>query len=214
MASLGAFTPLGVKIRSAGSFGPCLCISRDDYLVCGGHGAARTSVVEDMVFAELVRRRGLPVTSLGGKGTISFRMYPNGFRDLVMGWSRTLAAGAGGTPILPRALTSAWLTGATSAIIVLALGVAALAGSGLDPRGSSSFCFGLAAVGLYLVYAVQAWWMMRRIGSFGPLSALFFPVPLAFFHGVFARSVWLERVRGTVNWRGRQVDVLSDRRGR
>lgn len=47
--------------------------------------------------------------------------------------------------------------------------------------------------------------MLRRIGSFGPVTALAFPLPLAFFHAVFAKSVWLAKVRGSVTWRGRRA---------
>ena len=39
----------------------------------------------------------------------------------------------------------------------------------------------------YVLYAAQLYWMLRRIGSFGPLTAIAFPIPLAFFHVVFFR---------------------------
>ena len=67
--------------------------------------------------------------------------------------------------------------------------------------------FGATAAGLYALYAAQLWWMFRRIGNFGPVTALLFPFPLAFFHAVFARSVWLVKVRGSVTWRGRQIKL-------
>jgi hypothetical protein len=40
----------------------------------------------------------------------------------------------------------------------------------------------------YAMYAAQLYWMLRTIGSFGPLTALLFPIPLVFFHVVYFRS--------------------------
>ena len=211
MGSLGAFTLLGDRVRTAGSFGPCLAVTRTDYLASGGHEAVRGSIVEDMALGKVARSRGLPVARLAGGGTISMRGYPDGIRAQVEGWSKSMATGAAGMPELPGALMVAWLTGAASAIIVFALGIAALAGSGSVGGGMANPWFGAAGVGLYVLYAAQMWWMMRRIGSFGPLSALLYPLPLAFFYLVFARSAWLTWVRGMVTWRGRRIEV-RDRR--
>jgi hypothetical protein len=99
-----------------------------------------------------------------------------------------------------------WLTGATTAVIMLFTGIAAFS------EGSPGLPFGAAAAGLYTLYAAQLWWMFRRVGSFGPLTALLFPLPLAFFHAVFARSVWLAKVRGSVTWRGRQIKLSPSAR--
>jgi 4,4'-diaponeurosporenoate glycosyltransferase len=213
MGSLGAFTPLADRLRSTGSFGPCLVVSRADYRASGGHAAVRDRVVEDMAFGDAVRRRGLPVACLAGRGSVDFRMYPDGLPAMIEGWSKGLATGSGETPPLVRALMIAWITGATSSVILLAVGIAALAGSAAG-SGPGDAAFGASAIGSYLAYAAQAWWMLRRIGSFGPVTALAFPLPLAFFHGVFARSLWLAKVKGSVTWKGRRVDLGRQRRER
>lgn len=201
MGSLGAFTPLGRRLRAAGSFGPCIALSRSDYFSCGGHAAVRGQVVEDVAFGNAARRSGLAVACISGRGAVSFRMYPDGIRSMVEGWCKCIAIGAGDSPPLPRALMAAWLTGATTAVIVLFLGIATLL------AGSTSTPFGVASVGLYMLFVAQLWWMFRRIGSFGPVTALLFPFSLAFFHAVFVRSVWLVKVRGSVTWRGRQIQL-------
>jgi len=215
MGALGACTPLGERVRSAGGFGPCLVVSRRDYRACGGHRAVRGLVVEDMAFADAARRCGLPVACLAGRGSATFRMYPEGLPSMVEGWSKGMAAGSGRTPLLARALMIAWRVGATTGVILLAEGVAALAVAGRQGAGSAASgeaAFGIVAVAAYLAYAAQTWWMLRRIGSFGPATALAYPLPLAFFHAVFARSLWLAKVRGSVTWRGRRVSVRPPRR--
>jgi len=126
---------------------------------------------------------------------------------MVEGWSKGMATGSGGSPPLVRGLMIAWITGSTSSVILLAMGIAALVVAG--HAGPADVAFGVWTVGIYALYAGQAWWMLRRIGSFGPVTALAFPLPLAFFHAVFARSLWLAKVRGSVTWRGRQVSVRA-----
>jgi 4,4'-diaponeurosporenoate glycosyltransferase len=166
-------------------------------------------VVEDMALADVARARGLPVAGLAGKGCVDFRMYPGGLREMVEGWTKGMAPGAGGTPPAARALMIAWIVGATTAVILLGLGIGALvhAEGGGPSRPAGEAGFGFAAVAIYLAYAAQVWWMLRRIGSFGLVTALAFPLPLAFFHGVFFRSAWLSRVGGSVAWRGRRVSL-------
>lgn len=207
MGSLGGFTPLGERMRSAGGFGPCLVVSRRDYRRCGGHRAVRSRVVEDMAFGDAARRRGLPVACLAGRGCVAYRMYPDGLSAMIEGWSKGLAMGSGGSPPLARWLMIAWIIGLTSSAILLAMGVADRAGA--VRAGVAGAGFGASAVGIYALYAGQVWWMLRRIGSFGPVTALAFPLPLAFFHAVFARSLWLARIRGSVTWRGRRVDTRA-----
>ena len=203
MGSLSAFTPMGKRLRAAGSFGPCITNSRADYYLCGGHASVRGRVVEDLALGETARGHGLPVACIGGRGAVNFRMYPDGIRSMVEGWCKCMATGAGDSPPLARALMAGWLTGTTTAVIVLFLGIAALS------AGRARLPFGAAVAGLYALYAAQLWWMFRRVGSFGPLTALLFPLPLAFFHAVFSRSVWLVKVRRSVTWRGRKIQVLG-----
>jgi 4,4'-diaponeurosporenoate glycosyltransferase len=143
---------------------------------------------------------------------VDFRMYPDGFPAMVEGWCKGMAAGSRGSPPLTRTLMIAWITGLTSSVILLGLGIADLAGA--VRAGAARAGFGASAVGLYALYVVQVWWMLRRIGSFGLATALAFPLPLAFFHAVYARSVWLARVRGSVTWRGRRFSVRTPARVR
>ena len=168
--------------------------------------AVRGRVVEDMAFGDAARRQGLPMACLAGRGCVDFRMYPDGFRAMVEGWSKGMASGSVSAQPLARGLMIAWITGATSSVVLLAMGIAALAGSA---SGGADAVFGAWTVGIYVLYAGQAGWMLRRIGSFGPVTALAFPLPLAFFHAVFAWSLWLSNVRGSVTWRGRRVRVGS-----
>lgn len=186
MMGVGAFTPR--RAVPTGAFGPCLVCSVTDYAAAGGHGhpEVRGRVVEDVALARRFTAAGLPVTVLGGRGTIAFRMYPRGLGQLVEGWTKNFAGGAASTRPATFVLVSLWLSGCISAAWSL-------------PAP--------AAAGVYLAYAGQLAWMLRRIGRFGWRPALLYPVALAFFLAVFARSLVLTHLRGEVRWRGRTVST-------
>ena len=194
MMGVDAFSAFGRRRVPRGAFGPCLVTGREEYLASGGHRAVRGEVVEDVALAGRFRSAGRPVACLGGRGTVSFRMYPGGLAQLVEGWSKNFASGAGAARRTTLALVSLWISGCVSAAWYL--------GSSLLGRGAVGPA---AAAALYAAYAGQLAWMLARVGRFGAATPLLFPLPLAFFLAVFARSLVLTNVRGEVRWRGRMV---------
>lgn len=192
MMGVGAFTPRR-QPRPTGAFGPCLVCTPPDYALTGGHAHddVRGQVVEDVALAHRFTEQGLPVTVLGGRGTIDFRMYPDGVRQLVEGWTKNFASGASTARPLTFALISLWLSGCISATWSL-------------PAP--------AAAAVYLAYVAQLAWMLARIGRFGWWPAPLYPLLLVFFLGVFARSIVLTKLRGEVRWRGRTISTRAARR--
>lgn len=186
MGSL-ACTPLGTRLRPRGVFGPCLATPTADYRRAGGHRAARAGVLDDVALAAAYRRAGLPVRVYGGRGTIDFRMYPGGLPELVRGFTKNMASGA--LAVRPQAAVAVagWVA-ACAAPLVLALRV---------PAPLSAAC--------YLAVALQVGVHLRRLGSFGPVVALAYPVALAVFLAVFVRSLLATYGRGRVSWKGRSL---------
>jgi 4,4'-diaponeurosporenoate glycosyltransferase len=191
-------TAIGSPGGATGAFGPVLITSRADYDAVGGHASVRADVVEDLALAQRFRDQQRPVTVLSGGKDIRFRMYPGGLRQLAEGWTKNFAVGAGATRPLRLAAIVLWVT---------CLGSAAFA---IDDslRGQLPLATGVV---LYLAFAVQLWAMFRRVGSFGPLTALLYPVTLVWFVGIFVRSLWRTHVRHSVTWRGRAVSTAADR---
>ena len=194
MMGVDAFNPLRRRRIPRGAFGPCLATSAADYRQVGGHDAVRGAVVEDVALARRYTAHGLPVACLGGRGTIRYRMYPAGLGQLVEGWTKNFATGAGATRPATFALVFLWLSGCITA--PWSVGVAAVNG---DPATL------LVAVVAYAAYASQLAWMLGRIGRFGWTTAALYPLPLAFFLVVFARSLVRTHVRRRVTWRGRTI---------
>jgi 4,4'-diaponeurosporenoate glycosyltransferase len=194
LAGPNAFSMRGRTAPPSGSFGACMACSRADYFAAGGHAAVRAAIVEDMAVGRRFQEVGLPVTCYGGRGAVSFRMYPDGIASLVEGFTKNMAIGASEMHGGFRTLIILWLTGVT--VCVISSLAALLPWFAIYRPMQAAF---------YALYAGQLYWMLRRIGSFGLLTALAFPVPLAFFHAVFFRSMHLVRRGNEVTWKGRSI---------
>lgn len=179
--------------RTAGAFGPCMVMSRHDYDRVGGHASVRAEIIEDIAFGRRCAARGVPVRAFAGGDLLSFRMYPLGIGQLVEGWSKNFASGAGATPPLRLALVGLWVAASLGAV---QWAVAGLSGAPVAP-----------AVVVVAAVAVQQAVMLRQVGTFGPLTAVAFPFTFAAFVAVFAYSVWLSKVRRQVSWRGRAIPL-------
>lgn len=203
MASLNAFIPRGSGIQPAGAYGPCLLCGRDDYLRLGGHGHERVrgAILESIPLAQLFQKHDRPVRCFGGRGIISFRMYPGGLRQLIEGWSKGFGSGALATRLPFFIMTIAWITGCFGAFV--------------NPLQAAvpSPLSALALLAIYGLYAAQIWWMLSRIGSFRPLTAILYPIPLVFFALLMLRSLLMTYVLHRVSWRGRRLDPTQNGAG-
>jgi 4,4'-diaponeurosporenoate glycosyltransferase len=169
-----------------GLFGQMLLVDRESYQRVGGHEAVRGRVLENFWLAGQFRREGIPVRSGAGRGVLSFRMYPHGLGELIEGWTKGFASGAGQTPRGTLWLTVAWMTGLM-----------------LPPILGVATAHGLLWGAMYLGCAAQVGWLSRRVGAFRWYTALLYPVPLLFFFAVFARSAL--RSGKAVTWKGREI---------
>jgi 4,4'-diaponeurosporenoate glycosyltransferase len=118
----------------------------------------------------------------GSEGGIRYRMYPEGVASLWQGWTKNLAAGAGRVPILRAVLVALWVAG-----------------------GLRAGRIAMKRPGTYAVYALQAGVLFRRAGTFHPLLAVLYPLPLATFVVLMGRSARARATGRPVSWRGRLV---------
>jgi 4,4'-diaponeurosporenoate glycosyltransferase len=184
MMGTDAFTPVR-RPDPTGAFGPCLVTSRVAYESVGGHASVSSELLDDVALARRYRQSSRRVACLGGRGSLSFRMYPRGVRQLLEGWSKNVAAGARSTRVLTLLLIVAWISVCIETSVALA-----------GARDG-------VALTVYVLVVAQVAWMLRRIGRFGALTAMLYPIPLAFFLLVFVRSTYLTLVRRRVSWKGR-----------
>ena len=188
LAGTGAFTMLGDRLAPRGLLGQFMLIERTAYLRVGGHEVVKGRILENFWLAEQLRALGVPLRCRSGRGVFAFRMYPQGWRELVDGWSKGFASGAGQTPLPILLLVIAWMIGLMTAPLGLMF-----AGQPL---------FWLAAYGFCVA---QIAWLLRCVGTFRWSTALLYPVSLIFYFLVFTRSVIRLRNKQTIAWKGRQI---------
>ena len=169
-----------------GLFGQMLLVDRESYHRIGGHETVRGRILENFWLANRFRAAGIPVLSVAGRNLLSFRMYPNGLGELIRGWTKGFASGAGQIPRGTLLLIVAWMIG----LMFAPLG-GLVTGDWLR--------WGVA----YLLCAAQVAWFSRRAGAFRWFTAVLYPVPLIFFFVVFAWSMLRSGKR--VQWKGREI---------
>jgi 4,4'-diaponeurosporenoate glycosyltransferase len=202
MAGMQSFTILGDRLRPPGAFGPCMACSRVDYFAVEGHSheMVRGKVLESLDLGKAFMKAGLPVHCYGGKGTVSFRMYPDGLLSLIEGFGKGFGTGAAAMSLGSLVLTVGWITGCFSVTRHLF---------------QSAFVGHMEALTWFIVlygfYVAQIQWMLRRIGNFGFLTALLFPMPLTFFGLVFAWSLVRTFLVKKVLWKGRILNTNKKR---
>jgi 4,4'-diaponeurosporenoate glycosyltransferase len=185
---LSLFFNLNMTVATVphGLFGQMLLVDRESYRRVGGHEAVRGRILENSSLAARFHATGIPVRSITGKRLLSFRMYPNGLRELIEGWTKGFASGAGQTPRATMLLIVAWITGLM-----------------LAPLGGLLTGDWLRWGAVYLLCAAQVAGFSRQVGAFRWSSALLYPLPLLFFFGVFAWSA--ARSGKRVTWKGREI---------
>ncbi len=176
----GAFTVFGDRAAANVAFGPVIAVDRTTYDSAGGHAApaVRAMHTEDIGLARSIGRSRL---FIGSPTTTTFRMYPGGFRELIRGWTRSIATGA--------RFTSSWLALATAAWMCSVAG-------------------GWIAVPLtYPLVAWQVWVLGRRAGTTDLRAATIFPLLVVVFTFIFLSSAMAVVFRRDVRWKGRDVDA-------
>lgn len=180
--------------RPASAFGPLLFTSRDVYQSCGGHAAIRGDVVDDQALCALFLDRGYSVRSYLGEPSLSFRMYPHGFGQLLEGWTKNMATGAARAGFSLSVLLFFWITGMVNAFLGLCAAI-----------GSSLSLLSISAVLAYLLWSLVLYCSARRVISLRFFPVLCYPLYLAGFLFIFFRSIYMTRVLGRVSWRGRNI---------
>ena len=196
IVGMNVFTVWGRRFKTAGSFGPCIISNRDDYFLSGGHKKIQGAIMDDLALGQAFLDRDLPVYCLGGKGVISFRMYPEGFKSLVEGWCKSFALGSKATHPVVMLMSIAWISGSfisTGALIsaFIAMNPVLIIFTGL----------------LYFLYAFQTMLFAQRCGNFKSIIFIFHPILFAFFAGVFVYSLFRVYILHSVNWKGRKINI-------
>lgn len=177
-----------------GMCGPLLAMTVSDHRRLGGHAAVRSELVEDLAIGRRLGGLGVRTRVLLGGPVVRYRMYPAGARQLVEGWTKNLATGAGSVPLWRTALCVLWVTALGDAAVDMLTGL----------LGGATTASAMSAA-VYGAFVLQVAVLGSRTGTFGLATAALYPVPLAAFVALTVRSAWRRSVRRSVAWRGRTV---------
>ena len=183
-------------LKTAGSFGPCIVCDQEEYFSTGGHEKIQSAIMDDLALGEAFLDKNLPVDCMGGKGTISFRMYPEGFRSMVDGWCKSFAIGSKSTHPLIMLMVILWISGSFIVTGELISSLLAMNAVGLTLRGF-----------FYVLFAIQTGWFARRCGNFKWPIFILFPILFLFFASVFMYSLFRVHVLRSVHWKGRKIEM-------
>jgi len=185
-AGAGGFSP----VSTPRLFGQSLLISKDAYFAAGGHAAVCGIVLENLRWARRLRDCGARILCLGGKGTLHMCMFPEGFHQMSESWAKAFLQGAADSPRAVLVLAITWISALWSTALLFIM---------------PCDCGRLSLALVYILFGVQIAWITRRLGSYGLLTCLFYPLPLAYYCFIFGRAAARRALGRKAVWRGRQV---------
>lgn len=184
------------KQRTVGFFGPVIMLSRSDYEKIGGHKSVKSSIIEDVALGEQMKNKQIAFKNFVGGEDISFRMYRDGFRSLLQGWTKNMASGAIRAPFLITLPVFLWIA-ALIAVPLQMFRFAIIA----DINWVIVYSF------LYLLWLAILLILSKKVGKFQIWVILLYPFAMIVFVVVFTISLIKKIFRLKVIWKGRAIDT-------
>ncbi|MFC0137841.1 4,4'-diaponeurosporenoate glycosyltransferase [Staphylococcus petrasii] len=195
VVGMNQFSSVAKKEPQSLAFGPVTVMNQADYALTQGHYNARKHIIEGFALGEAFNQQRLPVTCYEGQNYVGFRMYEEGPRSLIEGWTKHLAVGASQTQGRIMILIIMWMIG--NMLMPFALMLSFLSKSISFKRISLSY-------GLATLQFIQ---LHKRIGSFSILSLMLSPILFLVFMFIFMNSYRHIHFTKTVQWKGRTFNI-------
>jgi 4,4'-diaponeurosporenoate glycosyltransferase len=148
------------KLTPHAFFGPTQVMSKQDYLDFATDPSVTSQVLEDIYLGKSFLKNGKRIRSIIGKNIVSFRMYPEGFKDMLLGFGKNFANGAIAIGPIQAILLSLWISAPYASINILL--------TSLLTQGDI-----LIPAFIYFVFGIQLYLFSRQIGNFRHLHHLF-----------------------------------------
>lgn len=177
------------------AFGPVTVMKKEDYVLTQGHKNAECHIIEGFALAQAFSNYNLPVSCYEGKGFVGFRMYEEGTKSLIQGWTKHFATGASRTEGTIMFMIMTWMMGITFSHILLLLSFVT--------KTVSKKWGGLS----YFLYLIQFIRLHKRVGSFSILFLIMNPLLFVVFVFVFINSYCQTHFTKKVRWKGRTFKI-------
>ncbi len=195
----GAFSIWNPRHHSTVAFGPVISVNKAIYQKVGGHRRIIKDVLDDAGLARSFLNSGCMVKVFAGRSEVTFRMYPQGLRQLVQGFMKNLALGAFRTSLIPGTLSFLWVVGFVGSIVSL-----------ISRLGSSRMLLSfltIAAGAAVVLFMVETFVLGRQIGKYSPIWYLLSPLALLFFMFLFASSIVKVYLARSIAWKDRSISL-------
>lgn len=196
LTGINVFTVWKETFKTAGSFGPCILCDKESYLLTGGHEAAKESIMDDFALSNVFLEKDLTVTNYIGRGIINMRMYEEGRKQLIEGWTKNLATASQSTHKFVMCLIQLWIFGIIMVTVAPLFAIL-----------SESYVAFVGSIMTYLLYGSHVYLLARRAGNFQVIVLFAYPFFILFFTAIFLYSLFCTHVLHSVEWRGRKIKV-------
>lgn len=186
------YTLLKNTLTPRAFFGPTQVMLKQDYLDFATDPSVTSQVLEDIYLGKAFLKNGKRIRSIIGKNIISFRMYPEGFKDMLLGFGKNFANGAIAIGAFQAILLSLWISAPYASINILL--------TSLLTQGDL-----FIPATIYLVFGLQLYLFSRQIGNFRASIIFLYPLHALFFLYVFIYSFFRIYIFKNNTWKGRKV---------
>mgnify|MGYP000200345631 CR=1 FL=1 len=198
---LGYLPALGVYhipfASLAAANGQCLAFRRKTYDAVGGHESVKSTIIEDITLARMVKAKGLKLDMADGAGLLTCRMYHD-WREVRDGYAKNILAGYGNSFfLLGLATVFHWLIFLLPPLWLL-LGW-------LNPSSNYPIAPLLLTVLGILIRALTAAVTKQRLAD-----ALLMPFSVLLMTRIAAQSVYWRVRYGGPQWKGRTIKLTTE----
>ncbi len=180
--------------KSMGFYGPVLMLEKEMFFRMGGYEKVKEEVVEDYLLGRKFNATGIFFHLYMGYPDISFRMYPQGLKQLLEGWSKNYSKAAGKAKWWIFILIFIWLTSITALpFYIVKWGM------------NENFMTCAMSILIYFGMVFVMYSIGKKMGSFSIICYLCFPVFVLCFHLIFIYSLLASFVFKNTTWKGRKL---------
>ena len=186
------YTLFKQKLTPRAFFGPTQVMIKQNYLDFATDPSVTSQVLEDIYLGKAFLKNGKRIRSIIGKNIVTFRMYPEGFNDMLLGFGKNFANGAIAIGAFQAILLSLWISAPYASINILL--------TSLLTQGDL-----FIPATIYLVFGIQLYLFSRLIGNFRISIIFLYPFHAIFFFYVFIYSFFRIYIFKNNTWKGRNV---------
>ncbi len=195
LGSLTFTSPFEKLLKKGDMCGAVLVVKRKDYEKIDGHRSVSSDVVEDFAIGRKFEEKGIATETFLGYKTISFRMYPDGLKTLIEGFTKNIAKGTVSVSLITFLLLLFWFSGLFVTGFYL---VSSIIQKNLQFNYNTIF---------YILYMAQLLIIGRYVGNFGIILPVLHFIPSTFFIIVFINSIYRYYIKGEVSWKEREIFI-------